>query len=123
MHKSCTPPRNRITHIMLGQPPTGSPKASVLTSTTAIKINATMHSSTPSTLASASGAVENATMPSSEYRNSFQNDHLVSPATRSTLTNGTHLVLKPTQPKMPLEKRLYSRMDRIASTITRRIKR
>ena len=35
----------------------------------------------------------------------------------------SHLVLKPTQPKIPLVKRLYSRMDRMASTICLVIRR
>ena len=66
-----------------------------------------------------SGTVENATIPSREYFKSFQKDHLVSPALLSTFSYSNHFVLKPTQLKIPLEKRLYSFTSRIASTIWR----
>ena len=52
--------------------------------------------------AMASGAVEKAIIPSSEYKNNFQNDHLVSPATLSTFSYSNHLVLKPTKLNRPL---------------------
>ena len=71
----------------------------------------------------ASGAVEKAVMPSMEYRSSLRKLHFVSPATRSRLTYSSQCVLNPTQEKMPLEKRLYSLMDRMASTMRRVIKR
>lgn len=58
-----------------------------------------------------------------EYTRSFQKFHLVSPLARSTFSYSSHLVLKPTQPKIPLVKRLYSRMDRMASTICLVIRR
>ena len=58
-------------------------------------------------------------MPSMEYLNSPQKLHFVSPATRSTFLYGSHFVLKPIQPKMPLEKRLYSHIATMASTISR----
>ena len=38
----------------------------------------------------------------------MKKDHLLSPAARSTFSVSTHLVRKPTQEKIPLEKRLYS---------------
>ena len=60
---------------------------------------------------------------SREYTRSFQKFHLVSPLARSTFSYSSHLVLKPTQPKIPLVKRLYSRMDRMASTICLVIRR
>ena len=73
--------------------------------------------STPMMEASARGAVEKATMPSMEYRNSLKKDHLVSPATRSTFSYSNHLVRKPTHSYSPLEKRLYSfRESRASST-------
>ena len=64
-----------------------------------------------------------AVIPSMEYTSSFQKFHLVSPLARSTFSYSSHLVLKPTQPKIPLVKRLYSRMDRMASTICLVIRR
>ena len=70
-----------------------------------------------------SGIVENATIPSIEYRNNFQKDHLVSPATRSTFSYSSHFVSNPTQPNKPLEKRLYSPISRSASTKARFIRR
>ena len=71
----------------------------------------------------ASGTVEKASMHSTEYLNSPQNDHFVFPATRSTFSNGSHSVLNPTHSKIPLEKRLYSDMARMLSTICRDIRR
>ena len=82
-------------------------------------ITATPQRAIPPKEASASGATEKAVMPSIEYLNSFQTDHLVSPAARLMFSYSSHLVLKPTQPKMPFEKRLYSVTLRIASTTCR----
>ena len=48
--------------------------------------NATMQKSVPMTEAMDSGTVENATIPSIEYSKSEKKLHLVSPATRLTLT-------------------------------------
>ena len=62
-------------------------------------------------------------MPSMEYLNSPQKDHFVFPAARSIFSYGSHFVLKPTQPKIPLENRLYSLIATIASTISRFIRR
>lgn len=44
------------------------------------------HNIIPATDAIAKGAVENPTIPYNEYKSNFQNDHLVSPATRSTFS-------------------------------------
>ena len=54
-------------------------------------------------------------MPSSAYLQSDQKLHFVSPATRSTFSCSIHLVLKPTQAKIPFEKRLYSLSNKIES--------
>ena len=64
-----------------------------------------------------SGASEKLIIPSSEYLNRDQKLHEVFPATRSTLLYSKYLVLKPTQAKIPFEKRLYSDSSNIASTI------
>ena len=56
----------------------------------------------------ARGTAEKAVIPSREYLNSFQKLHFVCPAARSTFSYSSHLVSKPTQLNMPLEKRLYS---------------
>ena len=82
-----------------------------------IMTNATKRNSIPITDAMDSGAVENATIPSREYKNNFQKDHFVLPATRSTFLYSSHFVRKPTHPKIPFEKRLYSPISRIASVI------
>ena len=71
----------------------------------------------PSTEASASGMVEKAVMPSIEYRNSFQKDHAVVPAARSTFSYSIYFVLYPTQLNIPFENLLYSFTDKIESTI------
>ena len=49
------------------------------------------------------GIVVNETIPSIAYKNNFQNDHLVSPATLSTFSYSNHFVLKPTKLNNPLE--------------------
>ena len=72
--------------------------------------------SNPITVAIASGAVVNATMPSIEYKNSFQKDHFVVPADLCSFSYSSHFVLKPTQPKIPFVKRLYSLIDKTALT-------
>jgi len=58
--------------------------------------------------ASASGAVENAVIPSRAYLNNFQNDHFVSPATLSIFSYSIHFVSNPTNENNPLENLLYS---------------
>jgi hypothetical protein len=60
-------------------------------------------SSTPTIEATASGLEEKAIMPSSEYKNSFQKDHLVSPAFRPIFSYSNHFVLNPIQGKSLLE--------------------
>ena len=70
-----------------------------------------------------SGLVLNATMPSIEYEKSEKKLHFVSPATRSTFSYSSHSVLKPTHPKMPFEKRLYSLSEQIALTMRRVMRR
>ena len=104
---------------MEGQPEVGSPKISVLTMIKMIATNATRQNTIPITDAITSGAVEKATMPSKAYRNNFQKDHFVSPADRSIFSYSSHFFRKPTQPKIPLEKRLYSPMLKIAFTTLR----
>ena len=69
-----------------GHPPTGSPNTIVFITMTQIMINAARQETSPNIDAMANGAVEKAIIPWSEYLNSFQNDHLVSPATRSTFS-------------------------------------
>ena len=69
------------------------------------------------------GMVEKATIPSMEYLNKDQNDQLVSSSTLLTFSYSTHLVLKPTQVKIPLENLWYSFNSKIASTTGRVIKR
>ena len=65
------------------------------------------------------GDVVNETIPSMEYLNNPQNDHFVSPATRSTFLNSIHLVRNPIHSYNPFEKRLTSGMDNKASTAGR----
>ena len=48
---------------------------------------------------------------------------VLDPAARSTFSYSRYLVRNPTQLKMPLEKRLYSFIERMESTICRVIKR
>ena len=62
-------------------------------------------------------------MPSRAYTSSLKKDHLLSPAARSTFSVSTHLVRKPTQEKIPLEKRLYSVTRSTASAICRVMRR
>lgn len=71
-----------MAHIIVGNPCTFSPKTRVLITIAIIQINETRQLNIPSNEARASGAVENANIPSSEYLNSFQNDHAVVPAAR-----------------------------------------
>ena len=64
-----------------------------------------------------SGANVKAMIPSMAYTNNFLKFHLVSPAHLSIFSYSNHFVLYPTQLKIPLEKRLYSFIERIESTI------
>ena len=50
-----------------------------------------------------------------EYLKSFQNDHLVVPATRSIFSYSNHFVLNPTQGKIPFVKRFLSHKETTAS--------
>ena len=77
---------------MLGHPATGSPNANVLIIITSIIINEIIQKSIPTIDAIAKGAVEKATILSSEYPNNFQNDHFVVPATLSTFSYSNHFV-------------------------------
>ena len=69
-----------------------------------------------------SGASEKLIIPSSEYLNRDQKLHEVFPATRSTLLYSIYFVLKPTQAKIPLEKRLYSDSSNMTDFINDSIK-
>ena len=90
----------KITQISDGYPATGSVQIKVLTTIITIIIKATIQKATPKIDAIASGAVENAKIPSSEYKKSFQKLHVVVPATRSTFSYSIYLVLNPTQLKV-----------------------
>ena len=70
-------------HTSDGQPDVGSPNTIVRTIVKIISTNARKQNSSPSTETNASGAVEDASIPSREYRNSFQKFHLEAPAWRS----------------------------------------
>ena len=104
-----------ITQIVEAHPATGSPHNSRRTTMMIRNRKEMQVISIPNQEAMFRGALEKLMMPSTAYLNSFQKLHLVVPAMRSTFSKGSHYVLKPTQPKMPLEKRLYSVMDRMAS--------
>ena len=95
-------------HASDGHPLVGSPQIRVLITINKIAKNAATQNASPKKDAIASGAVENPIIPSNEYKNNFQNDHFVSPAMRSTFLNSSHLVLKPTQAKIPFVKRFFS---------------
>ena len=75
-----------MTHMVDGHPETGSPKIMARRKINRVPTNATAQNSIPAKEAMDNGAVENATIPSREYKNSFQKFHLVSPATRSTFS-------------------------------------
>ena len=79
-------------HTSDGQPDVGSPNTTVLTIVKMISTNARKQNSSPSTETNASGAVENARIPSREYRNSFQKVHVVSPLLRSIFSYFSDLV-------------------------------
>ena len=64
-----------------------------------------INSKKPSIDERASGIVENAVIPSREYKNNFQKDHFVSPATLSTFSYSIHMEIKPTQPKIRNQQR------------------
>ena len=77
----------------------------------------------PHPVANFNGKLEKLMMPSQEYFKSFLKLHFVCPATLSMLSYDNQYVLNPIQPKIPFEKRLFSHIDTIASTISRFIKR
>ena len=83
-------------HTRLGQPAVGSPKMIVLAMIMIIIMKEIIQKRIPAIELIAKGAVEKATIPSIAYRNNFQNDHFVSPATHSTFSYSSHLVLYPT---------------------------
>src|SRR5574344_2445151 len=112
--KSWIPLTNRIMQTRLAQPCTGSPKTSLRTMIKTMKANESRIPIMPATAEKASGFVENPMIPSIEYKKSFQNDHLVLPATRSTFSYSNHFVLKPTQGKIPFVKRFFSHKERTA---------
>ena len=72
-----------------------------------IIINAIRQLNMPRREAKASGAVEKAKIPSSEYENNLLNDQAVVPAALSTFSYSIYLTLNPTQLKIPFEKRLF----------------
>lgn len=119
MHSNCRPPSKQIMHTSDGQPATGSPKTKVLKITKPIRINAIKQKATPIIEESAKGTFENDIMASAEYINRLPKDHFVLPATRGVFKQSIHFVSNPTYSKMPFEKRLYSPILRIASTICR----
>ena len=65
----------------------------------------------------AKGTVEKETIPRKAYVNADQNGSFVFPALRSTFSKAIHFVLKPTQPKIPLENLSLSSKDNTAFTI------
>ena len=103
--------------IVDGQPATGSPKMAARRKTKTSMTIATKDSTNPMTAAKVSGMLEKSIIPSTAYANRLQKFHFVSPCRRSMFSNSIHFVRKPIQPKIPLEKRLYSCIDKTASTI------
>ena len=75
------PLTKKIIHTRLGQPAVGSPKMIVLAIIMIIIMKEIIQKRIPAIELIAKGAVEKATIPSIAYRNNFQNDHFVSPAT------------------------------------------
>ena len=73
-----------------------------------MSINAIIEKMIPKKVEIDNGAVVKLTIPSMEYWNNPQNDHLVSPATLSIFSYSNHLVSKPTHWNNPLENLLYS---------------
>ena len=71
VQKNCTPLTMRMMHTRDGQPDTGSPNISFRMMMKKIIKKATTQKNAPMTEASISGTVENAQMPSREYRNSY----------------------------------------------------
>ena len=64
VQNNCIPPTKNRIHAILGQPPTGSPHTNVFTIMKMINMKAIKQKITPTKAANASGAVENATIPS-----------------------------------------------------------
>src|SRR5699024_5737476 len=122
-HNSCRPPTNKNIDTIEGHPLVGSPKIRVRITMTIKAIPAPRQERAPTIDAKFKGASEKLIIPSIEYLNKLQKFQEVSPATRSRFSYDKYSVLKPTQLKIPFEKRLYSVNSRIESTICRVIKR
>ena len=106
-----------------GQPATGSPNISFLIIMKITIRKEKIVRKMPSPDARDIGVSEKLMIPSTAYLNKPQKLHFVSPAMRFTFSYSSHLVLKPIQPKIPFENRLYSHMATILSTISRFIRR
>ena len=109
---------NKIIHTRDGQPATGSPNTALRIIINIIMINETNVRNIPKPEAMDIGVSEKLIIPSIAYFNSPQKLHDVSPAIRFTFSYSIHLVLKPIHPKIPLEKRLYSHIATMLSTIS-----
>ena len=86
MQKSCNPLSMKITQMRVGKPSTLSPNTRVLITVIIISINDIIQLTIPRSEDIASGAVENAMIPSREYLKSPQNDHDDVPTGRSTFS-------------------------------------
>lgn len=64
MEKSCIPPKNNMTLIVEGHPPTGSPKSRVLIMIIIVNITAKMEKKIPVIVETYNGTVENDMIPS-----------------------------------------------------------
>ena len=80
---NCRPPSAKIKHTSDGQPETEFEKINALTIITIKAAIAAIKEKKPKNAAITNGTSEKAIMPSNEYLNKLQNDHEVSPATRS----------------------------------------
>ena len=93
IENSWIPLTKKMIQAILGQPDVGSPKINVLTIIMIIKINAIKQNKIPMNADITNGVVEKDTIPSIAYLNSFQIDHLDSPAILSLFSYSNHLVL------------------------------
>ena len=76
---------------------------------------ATADTIAPQNVAICNGTVENDTIPSIAYLNSFAKFHFVVPAKRSAASYGIYSVSNPTQENSPFENRKYSGIPSKAS--------